>query len=236
MSTDDPDDELMKIAYDPQIFSAQEYGGVSRYFCEIAPRIAKEPGVQVSIIAPLYINAYLERVPQGLVSGFRAPKTNHLRLLGRGLSMLIGDWMIRALAPDIVHETYFFPYRLGPRRARRVLTIYDMVYEKHASKLPHAEKTSRYKALAAERADHVICISESTQRDAIEILGLHPNKTSVIYLGFDLMNTDEESVGALTLPTNKPYLLMLVIVVGTRIFSICWKRMQFHHYLEQVTG
>jgi len=197
----------MKVVYDPQIFSAQVYGGVSRYFCEIASRIAKEPGVQVSITAPMYINAYLERIPQGLVSGFRAPKTNHLRMLLRGLSMLIGDWMMRAKAPDIVHETYFFPYRLGPRRARRVLTIYDMIHEKFASNFPHADSVTRYKALAVERADHVICISESTRRDAIEILGLRPDKTSVIYLGFEITNSDRESTGNLVLPTNKPFLL-----------------------------
>jgi glycosyltransferase involved in cell wall biosynthesis len=197
----------MKIAYDSQIFSAQVYGGVSRYFCEIASRIAKEPDVQVSITAPFYVNAYLEDIPRGLVSGFRAPKAIHLRLLLRALGMLIGDWMLRAKDPDIVHETYYFPYRLGPRRARRVLTIYDMIHEKFPSNFPHADKTARYKALAAERADHVICISESTRRDAIDILGLHPDKTSVIYLGFDLTNAVGESAGVLGLPTNKPFLL-----------------------------
>lgn len=197
----------MKIAYDPQIFSAQVYGGVSRYFCEIASRIARQPGVQVSIIAPMYINAYLDDVPRGLVSGFRAPRAIYLRLLLRGLGMLIGDGMLRATTPDIVHETYYFPFRLGPRRTRRVLTIYDMIHEKFASDIPHADKTARYKALAAERADHVICISESTRRDAIEILGLPPDKTSVIYLGVDLMIPDGVSAEKLALPTSQPYLL-----------------------------
>lgn len=205
----------MKIAYDSQIFCAQTYGGVSRYFCEIASRIAKEPGVQVSITAPMHINAYLAHVPPGIVSGFRAPKTDHFqtncgenypRLALRGLGLLMGDWMLHAMKPDIVHETYFFPYRLGARRARRVLTIYDMIHEKFASNFPHAGKIARYKALAAERADQVICISESTRRDAIEILGLHPDKTSVIYLGFDIMNADGGNAVDLVLPTNKPFL------------------------------
>ncbi|HKW37208.1 MAG TPA: glycosyltransferase family 1 protein [Burkholderiales bacterium] len=199
----------MKVAYDPQIFSAQVYGGVSRYFCEIASRIAREPGVQVSITAPMHVNAYLERVPQGLVSGFRAPRADCLRMPVRGLSMLIGDWMIRAQAPNIVHETYFFPYRLGPRRARRVLTIYDMIHERFASNFPRAEKVARYKALAAGRADHVICISESTRRDAIEILGLRPEKTSVIYLGFEIANSGRESTREPVLPTNEPFLLFV---------------------------
>jgi len=82
-----------------------------------------------------------------------------------------------------------------------------MIHEKFASSFPNAHKAARYKALAAERADHVICISESTRRDAIEILGLHPDKTSVIYLGFDLMNAGGERAGDLVLPTNKPFLL-----------------------------
>lgn len=205
----------MKIAYDSQIFCAQVYGGVSRYFCEIAPRIAKISDVQVSISAPMHINAYLAHVPPGIVSGFRAPDTdrfqtnrgiNYPRLALRGLGLIMGDWMLRAMKPDIVHETYFSPYRLGSRRARRVLTIYDMIHEKFAASFPHADKTARYKALAAARADHVICISESTRRDAIEILGLPPEKTSVIYLGFDLMG-DAITHSNLVLPGSEPYLL-----------------------------
>lgn len=202
----------MKIAYDSQIFCAQTYGGVSRYFCEIASRLAKVPGVDVSITAPMYINAYLEHLPAGVVSGFRAPnfdrfKSDSLRLMLRGAGILIGDLMLRAMSPDVVHETYFSPYCLGPRRARRVLTTYDMIHEKFASSFPHADKTARYKAQAAKRADHVICISESTRRDAIEILGLSPDKTSVIYLGFDLMSTAGVSFSSELLPTGKPYLL-----------------------------
>jgi len=206
----------MKIAYDSQIFCAQEYGGVSRYFCEIAPRIAKTPGVQVSITAPMHVNAYLAHVPPGIASGFRAPNTdrfqtnrgvNYPRLALRGLGLLMGDWMLRAMKPDIVHETYFSPYRLGARRARRVLTIHDMIHEKFASSFPHADKTARYKALAAERADHVICISDSTRSDAIEILGIAPEKTSVIYLGFDLMNTAGAYVEERIFSGRKPFLL-----------------------------
>jgi glycosyltransferase involved in cell wall biosynthesis len=164
----------------------------------------------------MYINAYLAHVPPGIVSGFRAPKTdrfqtnsgiNYPRLAFRGLGLLMGDWMLRAMKPDILHETYFSPYRFGPRGARRVLTIHDMIHEKFTSSFPHADKTARYKALAAERADHVICVSESTRRDAIEILGLPPDKTSVIYLGFDLMNAAGTRAAEPVLPTREPFLL-----------------------------
>jgi glycosyltransferase involved in cell wall biosynthesis len=206
----------MKIVYDAQIFCAQTHGGVSRYFCEIASHIAKQPGVQVSITAPMYISTYLAHVPPGIVSGFRAPDTdrfqtpsreNYPRLALRALGLLMGHYMLCTIKPDIIHETYFFPHRLGSARARRVLTIYDMIHEKFASRFPHADKTARHKALAAKRADHVICISESTRRDAIEILELPPEKTSVIYLGFDLMGANGARVRNPVLPTNEPFLL-----------------------------
>lgn len=208
--------EQMKIAYDSQIFCAQTYGGVSRYFCEIASRIAKEPGVKVSINAPLHVNAYLEHMPPSIVSGFRAPNmdcfqtsrgANYPRLALRILGLLIGDWMLRAKKPDIVHETYFSPYRFGPRRVRRVLTIHDMIHEKFSWSFPPSDKTARYKALAAARADHVICVSESTRRDAIEILGLSPDKTSVIYHGFDLMKVEGVRANEPFLSIKEPFLL-----------------------------
>ena len=50
----------MKINYDYQIFSQQIYGGISRYFVEIAKGISYSEGKNsVNIISPLYINEYL---------------------------------------------------------------------------------------------------------------------------------------------------------------------------------
>lgn len=219
----------MKIAYDPQIFCAQTYGGISRYFCEIASRIAQVPEVDVSIFAPLHLNAYLAHMSPGLVSGFPAPNTdsfrtrrgtNYPRLALRGLGLLMGAGMLQAMGPDIVHETYFSPYRLGARRARRVLTIYDMIHEKFPTSFSSSDKTVRYKVLAAERADHVICISESTRCDAINILGLPADKTSVIYLGFDLMSSSsDEKSDSEGFWTESPYLLYVGNRGGYKNFS-----------------
>jgi glycosyltransferase involved in cell wall biosynthesis len=197
----------MKIAYDSQIFCSQTYGGISRYFCELAARLATEPGVQVSIAAPMYTNAYLSNMPTKIVSGFRAPAVNHFHAVRRRFGMVFGDLMLRTMAPDIVHETYYYKYGLGPRHARRVLTIYDMIHEKFPASFPRTDKTARYKALAAERADHVVCISESTRRDVSEILGLPLSKTSVIYLGVDLMEGGHDGFKDVAEPLSEPYLL-----------------------------
>ena len=36
----------MKILYDHQIFYRQNYGGVSRYFCELMNQFLKDPAIQ----------------------------------------------------------------------------------------------------------------------------------------------------------------------------------------------
>jgi glycosyltransferase involved in cell wall biosynthesis len=61
-----------------------------------------------------------------------------------------------------------------------------MIHERFPERFPKNDMTSQMKAESVARADHVICISESTQRDLIEILGVEPTKTSVVHLGFAL--------------------------------------------------
>lgn len=204
---------MLKIAYDPQIFSGQKYGGVSRYICELASRVSRIPEVDVSIVAPMYVNAYLESMPKGILCGFKSPLPyDFLRFYQRATSILCGDIMLRYLKPDIVHETYYFKYPLGSKSSARVLTIYDMIHEKFESQFKYGDKTAKHKAAAATRADHVICISESTKRDLIDILGINAEKISVIHLGFDLMAANSKEARQLDNDKHKPYLLY----VGTR--------------------
>ena len=198
----------MKIAYDSQIFSGQIYGGVSRYICELATRISKNPELDVKVVAPMFVNAYLENLPKSILQGFHSPfPYEFMRLYQRAASMLLGDIMLQAIKPDIVHETYYFKYPLGPKRAVRILTIHDMIHEKFESQFQYGDKTSRHKALAAARADHVICVSESTKHDVIEILGISPEKISVIHLGFDLMAANNNAHDQMPPLMDKPYLL-----------------------------
>jgi len=61
-----------------------------------------------------------------------------------------------------------------------------MVHERFAQDFSRYDTTTRDKAIAIERADHVICISESTRNDLVSILGINPSKTTVVQLGFNL--------------------------------------------------
>ncbi|MDD2366330.1 MAG: glycosyltransferase family 1 protein [Desulfuromonadaceae bacterium] len=197
----------MKIAYDAQIFFEQPYGGVSRYFCEIAKRISAYEDLQVSITAPMHINAYLEHLPPHIVSGFRLPYADKISLTVRGIGMLIGDMMLRSFSPNVIHETYYFPYRLGPSSARRVLTMHDMIHEKFADDFEAGDRTARFKSMSVERSDHIICVSENTRNDLIELLGVQPDKTSVIYHGFDLMDYATTARTETVIDFGEPFIL-----------------------------
>ncbi|MBU5612537.1 glycosyltransferase family 4 protein [Geomonas azotofigens] len=176
----------MKIAYDAQIFYEQAYGGVSRYICELAARIAALDEMEVSITAPMHINAYLEHL-QHLVAGFRLPGVKRMPLSVRGAGMLMCDLMMRAQAPDLIHETYYFPYRMGPLRARRVLTVHDMIHERLPGYFDPTDRTPRFKLMAVQRADHIICVSKRTRQDLIDVHGTSPDKISVVHHGFGLL-------------------------------------------------
>jgi glycosyltransferase involved in cell wall biosynthesis len=207
----------IKVFYDSQIFCSQVYGGVSRYFCELATHLSvSNLNMLVKIIAPFYVNEYLKQTPKYLIEGFAAPQfvktgvgtfASYARSCVRLLSILLGALCINIANPHIVHQTYFYPLCIFRKRTKRIMTIYDMIHEKFASNFPVDDKTAKYKRRAAMSADHIICISESTRRDVIEILGVDPQKTSVVYLGFNYFSQSNEMPGELIGFSEAPYLL-----------------------------
>jgi glycosyltransferase involved in cell wall biosynthesis len=79
-----------------------------------------------------------------------------------------------------------------------------MIHERFPESFPASDKTSQAKAGAVANADHIICISKQTQRDLIELLGVDPNKTSVVYLGF--MQSNVQPIEGEVI-AGRPYLL-----------------------------
>ena len=185
----------MKVAYDHQIFSMQRHGGISRYFAELIANLSKKSNMQLTVVAPVHINEYLRRKTiAGSVRGRYLPcefrgKARASRLLNDALLPMA--W--RSQCFDIVHETYYSSTVRGRSRVRLV-TIYDMIHELYPEDFADAVEVSRAKCDAVRRADHVICISETTRRDAEKILGLRPEESSVIYLGCSLDNDNHDQL------------------------------------------
>jgi glycosyltransferase involved in cell wall biosynthesis len=207
----------MKILYDHQAFTIQKYGGVSRYFYEIANHIAGMEGQEVEIFAPLYINEYFRNDCKVRPRGIKIP---HLPRTGRIVTAVNLTALRLPIKPrrsvDIFHETYYSMANCCPRSAKRVLTVYDMIHEKFADNFLRRDKTQQIKAHAVRRADHVICISENTRQDLIALLGVQEEKTSVVYLGSSLVT---QKVAAKPAEGKKPFILYVGFRGGYKNFE-----------------
>ncbi len=129
----------MRVCFDTQIFGVQEYGGISRYFAGIAMEMQGFPDVQARIIAPMHINAYLERLPPGLVYGRKVGNQRAIALVRRIASAIVWDVLQRRLKPDVVHKTYYHALPGTPSEAANVVTVYDMIQERFPQDFPPAD-------------------------------------------------------------------------------------------------
>lgn len=193
----------MHIAYDHHAFSWQEYGGISRYFWEVALRMSDLGAGQVSIVAPLYVNRYLGASRSVRIVGTRIKKLRGTTGILRNVNNPLTSALLRGLRPTVVHETYYGDRRLAPASAATVVTVFDMTHERLPEYFSAGGEASRLKHEAVQRADRVICISQNTQQDLVELFGVAEEKTSVVHLGCSL-STDEHSDTPRVIP--EPYL------------------------------
>jgi glycosyltransferase involved in cell wall biosynthesis len=206
----------MRIAYDYQIFGWQPYGGISRYFYELAKEISRTAGQEVTIVSPVYVNQYLADKPDSLeVRGVRVRPLPRGGRIYRIVNGILARPILSRLAPAIVHETYYSRHRTSQRGPATVLTVYDMVHEKFSRQYARLDPTSAEKAAAVARVDHIVCISKNTQRDLVEILSVPVQKTSVVYLG------SSDLLRHLVVPrpsAGRPFLLYVGVRKGYKNF------------------
>lgn len=186
--------DRMKILYDHQVFCWQKYGGISRYIYELATHLDAMEEVEVKILAIAYVNEYLKKFDSDLVVGFPVPdfQSGKVTKLITKFNDEVSKIWLKSHSPDIIHQTYYSSQGLSAKKAKVVVTVYDMIHEKLSQFFNHKDifnikdQTSIAKQEAVKRADRIICISENTKKDLIDILEVDPNKISVIYLGYSL--------------------------------------------------
>ena len=210
--------QAVRILYDYQIFSHQFYGGVSRYFVELARRLARREDTSVRILAPLHINRYLQELNPEIVSGRRIAWTP--KAAGKILNIynkIASRYCAGAFKPDILHETYFTNTSIIPAGNQlRVVTVYDMIHERFPEFFPSRDNTAINKRRAVERSDHVLCISEKTRQDLLEAVDVSADNVSVVPLSFDIPQINDVSDERLL---ETPYLLYVGSRYGYKNFS-----------------
>ena len=208
----------MRIAFDYQTFCLQPYGGISRYFFHLAEQlIVREQ--DVGIFAPLHRNRYIKELPAGVVHGYTLndypPSTARVMIQ---LNRVVAKRALQKWHPHVVHETYYSRWGSTPKSVPRVVTIYDMIYELFKDQFPARDETSRLKLMAIDRADHVICISESTRRDLVSLSGIREEKVSVVHIGCERFVSDV-TPDRNKLALEKPFLLYVGNREGYKNFS-----------------
>jgi glycosyltransferase involved in cell wall biosynthesis len=204
----------MKVLWDPQVFTWQAHGGISRLFVETWRELrAQDPGVEV--IVPRWIG------PNGYAVDAGLPQTTidtARRFPGRkALVRAFNRWSlkraVRLARPALVHPTYFDPGFLKlTGDTPFVLTVFDMVHERFAqSGLRFDRKTSERKRKLIDAAARVIAISEATKQDVIDYAGVAAERIDVACPGNSLVAPPSLASGEV--PTRgaggRPYLLFV---------------------------
>jgi len=200
----------MKIAFDYQIFSQQAYGGISRYYQNLAIELLQLEQ-EVSIFAGLHCNNYLTSLPGDIINGYKLskypPKTGKLFQFA---NHYFTDYQMKSWRPQIIHETYFSNFTPSWQGPPRIVTVYDMIHELFPHELKKKDAISQRKKNACENADHIISISNNTKKDLVECFGVSPEKITVIHLAANTY--PKHNLNLIKFNLIKPFLLY----VGTR--------------------
>jgi glycosyltransferase involved in cell wall biosynthesis len=189
----------MKVLYDHQAFSNQQFGGISRYFYELISRFDDTENI-CNVGACLSNNDYYNSSINPNLSSF-FPES-HFRGKSRIIkyfnqkrsvkNIICGDY-------DIFHPTYYDTYFLNYIIDRPfVVTIHDMIHEKFTNDFVEFKIDNKLiynnKKTLLEKSKKIIAVSETTKHDIIEIFGIEDNKIDVIYHGNSLIPSENDSV------------------------------------------
>ena len=208
---------MIKVILDHQIFGWQKYGGISRYFYELATKFNSGSDISLDILAPRYITRYFNEENLINTHGQFLEKTSlHPRIL-RTMNYFLANIKVRDLEPQIIHETYFAAMGyLKPKKTKTILTVYDLIHEKFPENFSKYDPTIYEKKLAIQRADHILAISHNTKADLLEFYDIPEEKITVTHLGFDLLASHHITP---VIPEISPYILFVGNRGGHKNFS-----------------
>ncbi len=200
----------MKILYDHQMFYRQNYGGVSRYYCELMNQFSCDPDIRFVLSLRYVQNNNLEQFPQ--LNQYWSNRYNFLydnrlisfmqkkirfNALNFGLNYIINNQeeSVRLLKEqdfDVFHPTYYEPYFLKfLQKKPYTITVYDMIHELFPQYFKVKDQTKKWKKQLIENAGAIIAISENTKKDILRFTEVEPDRIRVIHLGNPLEHRNE---------------------------------------------
>ena len=168
-----------KVLYDFDIFNRQRYGGVGRYFIELIRHMPADLA-NVRLCAGLHVNQLLQKAFPG--AGVLTPSWPRTASIREFINQRWLNRDCRAWQPDILHKTLYCRQK-PPSGVKLVITLYDLASARYPKYFGGRDIQTPMVRYWTDRADSILAISETTRRDAIEILGVSPLRISVVHLG-----------------------------------------------------
>lgn len=200
----------LKVTMDGVIFETQRFGGISRMYEEVLPRVCRStPPVQITLMMNKFAGdrgptaSCIERLPIATPERFLRPG----RLFGRIHPRLRATFARRQISgheASIWHSTYYtHPTRWsGPI----VTTVFDMIHERfaHLFTAPWDQSMRNQKRRCVVSSDLIIAISEATKVDVVNHYGVSPERVRVLHLA---AGSAFEQEGNEVSHWRRPYLL-----------------------------
>ncbi len=171
----------MKILYDHQIFIAQTYGGISRYFYELNKEFKDIDNISTSISLLLSNNYYISKM--NLVINSFLPNYFKHHHITNPLNKIYSILQLKRQKFDVFHPTYYDMYFTKYTDKPFVFTAHDMIHEKFKDMFNLDDKTTEYKKYLTQKATKIIAVSENTKKDLVQIFGIDQSKIEVVYHG-----------------------------------------------------
>jgi glycosyltransferase involved in cell wall biosynthesis len=209
----------VRIAFDHQVTSLQDAGGMSRYHYELARQLRGRENISLDLLLGGEHSVLPFSGLEGEAVRVESWKTRFRPGYPR---YAINALWTAAIAPargrfDIYHTTY---QRWEPsiRHRAMVATHHDSTQERFPELFRNAAAIHARKRRLYQRADMVICVSESARRDLIEIYGLPESRTRVVHHGVTPVvacvagREDEGEPYVLYVGSRSPYKNFLALV------------------------
>jgi len=190
----------MKIGVDIRVLMDSHYSGVSQYTANLLSALLE---LDKRNEYRLFYNSF--RNIEGRLSVWRRDNAS---LVSRRIPNKIFNYILekiiawpkldRAVGGADIFWSPHFNFSRFSRATKNIITVHDLSFLRY----PHffsCRKNFWHRALAVKeilrRAAHIIAVSESTKNDIVELVGIAPEKISVIYAGHNLSRSKEAISG-----------------------------------------
>lgn len=199
----------MRVLYDHQAFSLQNYGGITRVFSEIIRYMNTHRNISTDVL--LGFSGTREDFDALVSPPGRVIHLGHALFKRSVMNYAANETFSTLLGPllgkyDIYHSTY---YRFLPaiRAKYRIATHHDCVQEMFPHLFSNSRRIFRWKQEMFRKADLILCVSAASRTDLLRFYDISPEKAIVVHNGVSPMVREPHGESELRAVISENFLL-----------------------------